>query len=181
MAEYRWRSGFQSRGADPAKCQRELERIRKAKGDLTPNDVLAAAQDKKAELHKPFEWDDVKAAVGYRLLQARRLVRAVFVVKADRTADPGWIYVPRQVEVYKTQQEEGDKSPRGVYKPVTEVVKDLDEYQRAASHLLERITAARQSLSELERVGQDRKDKMPTIAAIASALETARQLAKHVM
>lgn len=50
--------------------------IRDADGMITPEGVLARAQNPKSPLHAAFEWDDEKAAVQYRLEQARALVRS---------------------------------------------------------------------------------------------------------
>lgn len=53
--------------------------IVKNNGRITPDAVIADAQDKESPLHGVFEWDDSKAAHQYRLEQARELIRSVKV------------------------------------------------------------------------------------------------------
>lgn len=48
-------------------------------GKITPDQVVAAAQDPASPLHECFEWDDEKAAVEHRRDQARALIRSVEV------------------------------------------------------------------------------------------------------
>ena len=68
-----------------AAVTQELEIIRKQhRGILRPADVVAFARDPQTALHAEFEWDDSKAAVQYRLEQARQIIRcAVRVVSED--------------------------------------------------------------------------------------------------
>jgi hypothetical protein len=81
--EYAWRDGARlQRGARvPAQLVGErLEQLRAAaKGELTPERVIADAFDPNSPLHALFEWDECKAADQYRLVQARALIRAVVV------------------------------------------------------------------------------------------------------
>lgn len=48
-----------------------------ARGKCTPQALVDAARDPQSELHKYFEWDDVKAAEQYRLTQARYYMRSI--------------------------------------------------------------------------------------------------------
>ncbi len=59
----------------------ELEIVRNQNGGiLRPKDVVEYAHDPKSLLHSRFEWDDGAAAEGYRLEQARQLIRCTVVV-----------------------------------------------------------------------------------------------------
>lgn len=67
--------------ADPKAVGEHLELLRaQAKGELTPEDVLADAVHHNSPLHSFFEWSDTEAAKQYRLTQARGLIRAVVAV-----------------------------------------------------------------------------------------------------
>lgn len=48
-------------------------------GELTPDEVLAAAAPEDSPIHDQFEWDDGKAGHTHRLTQARALIRRVRV------------------------------------------------------------------------------------------------------
>ena len=49
-------------------------------GEFTPSDVVEAARPELSPLHDCFEWDDLKAAEKYRLVEARHLVNTINVV-----------------------------------------------------------------------------------------------------
>jgi hypothetical protein len=49
-------------------------------GFVRPSDVVRAARLPRSPLHEFFEWDDSKAATGFRLEQARHLIRRVTVI-----------------------------------------------------------------------------------------------------
>ncbi len=55
--------------------------IYKNRGELTAELVLEEAKKKKSPLHICFEWNDSKAAVKYRLEQARGIIKAVVITK----------------------------------------------------------------------------------------------------
>lgn len=54
-----------------------IKALEDADGRITPEAVIEAARDEGSPLHQQFEWDDSKAAHGYRLEQARTLIRSV--------------------------------------------------------------------------------------------------------
>lgn len=56
--------------------QQELEEIKRANGGTaTPHKVVEYAKDPNTALHGKFTWDDSEAAHGYRLWQARQVLR----------------------------------------------------------------------------------------------------------
>lgn len=56
-------------------------------GRITPEEVVAAAEDPSSPLHAEFLWDDTAAAKQHRLNQARALIRSVQVVISTTTYD----------------------------------------------------------------------------------------------
>jgi len=62
-----------------------LEGLLRANGTLTPEIVVADAQDPDSPLHGEFEWDDAHAAHQHRLDQARRIIRKVSLVVVEET------------------------------------------------------------------------------------------------
>lgn len=73
---------FQAGASQDAKVVGEhLELLRQqAKGELTPQDVVADAKNPNSPLHTFFEWEDTEAAQLYRLSQARGLIRSVVAI-----------------------------------------------------------------------------------------------------
>lgn len=68
---------------------RELVRIEKRDGKLTPEIIVDEARDLTAPLHSFFTWNDGEAAELYRRWEARKLIASVAVVydgAKERTA-----------------------------------------------------------------------------------------------
>jgi hypothetical protein len=57
--------------------EKELRRIQKKYGALTPTVVVQESQPETAVLHHRFTWDDNEAAHQFRLWQARQIVQVV--------------------------------------------------------------------------------------------------------
>ena len=81
MTKYKWKRSQQGLEANIA--GKELERIQKKNGCLTPDIIVQEASKKKSPIHSFFEWDDTKAAAQYRLTQARYLLRTIEVVYTE--------------------------------------------------------------------------------------------------
>ena len=75
---YLWRSGSRI-ALDAQKAGKELARIERSSGILTPELVLERAALTTNPLHTHFEWDDSKAGHAYRLTQAGELIRSITV------------------------------------------------------------------------------------------------------
>lgn len=74
--------------ADAQVIGSSLDKIRVSKGgELEPAAVVDAARPPDHPLHRHFEWDDKIAAEGFRLEQARNIIRIIRVV--DETAETG--------------------------------------------------------------------------------------------
>lgn len=56
-------------------------------GQLKPEDVVAAAADRRSYLSQFFTWDEAEAAKAWRLTEARALIRSVEVIEVDAPND----------------------------------------------------------------------------------------------
>lgn len=92
----------------------ELERIREEnpEGILDPEEVVFASEDEGAVLHKLFTWDDVKAAHGYRVEQAKYIIRNLVTVE-DTEDEP---VMTRAIV----------STGNRMYQPITTVLSDAD-------------------------------------------------------
>lgn len=123
--------------------------------------VVDEARNPASPLHKHFEWDDAVAAEGYRLQQARALIRIVLVADdKDPEAMPtraffsikddkdGYSYRPRDVVVSSVELrlslirsarrdlrafQERYRSIRELCEPFEEMMDALDKVETAAS------------------------------------------------
>jgi hypothetical protein len=93
--------------------KREVDAVWNKQGDglLHAEDVVEVAKDPSSPLHDEFEWDDSVAAVKYRLVQARVIIRRVFdavSVDAEETT-----YIRRYVSFSE------DQTHGGGYRPIS--------------------------------------------------------------
>jgi len=80
---YKW--SIDKYDIDAKTAGKELERIEKKYNGMDAKKVVDESKDKKAVLHKCFEWDDKKAAEGYREVQAKEIIRHLVVVETVKT------------------------------------------------------------------------------------------------
>ena len=85
MTAYKWKFSMNVPAQQAGEFLTELEN---EKGSLTPQIVLEASRDEKSVLHPCFEWDDEKAAEGYRLYQAGKILRNITVVIEKENTPP---------------------------------------------------------------------------------------------
>jgi len=162
---------------DPDAALVELERIRiEHGGKLKPEDVVKESEPKEAVLHPMFEWRNAVAANEYRLWQARHLVKSIRIVVVeddDRTVENPY-YVPVRVE-----NEEGKKE--NYYQAAEIAVTRPDEWLSALAGAQAKVSQARKSLEELERIarGSGDSDRLARLAIAAKALDTAAEALRH--
>jgi hypothetical protein len=113
----------------------ELERVRRQRGELTPNNLLDESRPSDAPLHGAFEWDDAVAAERHRITQAYQLIRSV-VVEVEETAPACRAFT------LVTGQDNAS------YIPTQEVVLDADMTKDAIARLRSQVNEAQRSLNE---------------------------------
>jgi hypothetical protein len=61
-----------------------LEKLTEERGgQITPQEIVVAAEDIQSPIHAYFEWDDKIAGAEYRKYQARRLINHVIIVNTE--------------------------------------------------------------------------------------------------
>jgi len=117
---YNWKEGTRLR-ADAQKVGEELEEI-KERDAKTVLDV--ARRNKRSELHKCFEWDDMKAGEQYRLDQARRIMRIIVTdVECLIHGKPQSVMI-RAFESVRKIEDDGEPSRSMVYVKTLTALKD---------------------------------------------------------
>ena len=128
---------------DPKKCYDEI-----GNKQVTPEEVLNIAKNKKTELHKCFEWDDTVAANKYRLVQARQIIQSFVIVN---TIDEK----PR-IRAFQIT------TTSNTYQPTRFFLQQQDEYAALLDRAKSELKAFRskyKTLSELETIFEE-IDKM---------------------
>lgn len=166
MTEYRWRSSFAAHSVAADAAAIELERIRAAHDEekLDPHAIVEASRSKKAVLHPLFEWDDAVAGEEYRLQQARRLSRSIYVITPATETEP-----EREAPIYFHVEPNN-------YQPADVVVAHADLFEQALEALQRRMSAAERAVRELEEVAKrgDHPDRLAAIALAVNGFEAVR-------
>lgn len=124
---------------NPEKCYREVQTLE----EVTPQNVLDFARNKKTELHKCFTWDDAKAAEKCRLAEARKIIQSFVIVHKDSKGNQ------QNVRSYQIT------TATNHYEPTRLFLQKPDEYTELLKRAKAELAAFRQRykmLSELETI-----------------------------
>jgi len=176
VAEKQFRfAGHRSFGVDANTAGAELDRIAKTYGgSIAAQNVVDEARPDEAPLHPVFEWDDSKAAEGYRRGQARNLIRAVVLVadpeSSEAKDDPIVVNVIPTPEhrTWTLGAQDGDK-PR--YHPTASVVADPALMADAVQRLARILQQARRGVEELDAISQRLSPDAERMARISLAMQ----------
>lgn len=142
-------------------------------GQLSPRAVLDAAREESSPLHEFFEWDDAKAAEGFRLVQASALIREVKLEVITETKDPTRVSLTVRRAFYSMPSLRG--SAEGSYVPaqsitdpaelVREVIAQMDGLRKKHAALTQlsgvwrEVDKARETLDEQGSGKKSRKKR----------------------
>ena len=126
-------------------------------GEIKASTLVDSARPKSSPIHSAFEWDDKKAGEEYRLMQARQWIRKIVIRYQD--VEERLVHVP--FRIIEDSDDTGNKE--GYYKPISVVVRNIDEYDRALEAIKGRLGAARKAYEELKVAadGAEDRPKMP--------------------
>jgi hypothetical protein len=145
------------------RVREELEQLRQHNGGdfVAPAAVVEfARRNKRAALHKEFEWDDTKAAQRFRLDQARHLIRLyINVIETEDGDIPARMYVSL----------EGDRKSTGGYRTLESVMTNAELREQLLQQALDEFQRVRrkyQTLQELAPIfaAMDRVVQRTTVA-----------------
>lgn len=138
MNKYTWKLKGLSKGVDPNKVVKELEKVQQDYGSLTPENILDAAKIKTSILHNLFEWNNTIAANQYRLQQARSILNNIQVVVISNGEE-------REVDVFEVVRREDENvyksiltfDPNDIVEVKTRVAKELNYLRNKLSFFKE--------------------------------------------
>lgn len=123
--------------ADPQKVYEEINLLGE---EITPDQIVEAAKNKKSELHKCFTWDNTIAAEKWRKHEARQIM-CFLVIKetTEETKDT----VP--IRVFH-------KNDNGGYKTAEMIFRNDNEYQKLLQTALGELHAFKIKYARLEEL-----------------------------
>ena len=148
MKVYEKRPGFYLKNSAQV-IGEELDRINNKYGEIRPQTVVDESRDDDAVLHPEFEWCDPVAAETYRREQARKLLRAIFVVEEDRPKT-------RAFECVKVVREEAEEPRREerVFRTREEIMADPDARAELMARAIRDAVAFRHRFAELSELAK---------------------------
>jgi len=166
VTEYRYRNGASIKDVEPMAAFDELMRIRESHdGILSPRDIVNESRPKNAVLHPAFEWNDKVAAEEYRLWQARRVSRAVYVIEPATEDEP-----ERETPAFY-------HVARNEYQPTEIVIRRPDLFEQALEVLHQKFAAAERAVRELEQAAHqgNNPDRLASIALAVQGFSAVRE------
>lgn len=139
---YAWRPGSRI-SIDPEKAGRELARIEKAAGELTPAVVLERAKSANSSLHNHFEWDDTVAAEQHRLGQAGELIRSITVDISRSNIEPA-----KPTRAFVSVERKGERS----YVATATAMSDGDLRKQVLARAWAELEAFRRKYADLKEL-----------------------------
>ena len=127
------------KGVDPQKVADEILSIG---DDVTPQQIVEAAENESSELHKCCEWNDSEAARKYRVIQARDVVRHLVIARPEEKTE-----APQIRFFYKTETGAG-------YKPSTQIFTVDDEYQKLLKQAYAELHAFKVKYANLQELDE---------------------------
>ena len=123
-------------------------------GGVKPSTLVDAARPTDSPAHNAFEWKDDVAGEQYRLWQARQWIRRVEIIVDDRPE--------RMVNVPLIKSEFIESDDReGIYKPISIVAANEDDFKNALSATYSKLKAARLAYNDLKSAAENAKTKKP--------------------
>ena len=126
-------------GIFKADAQKVADEIDALGEEVTPEQLVEAAKDKKSELHKCFDWDNKVAAEKWRKHQARQIMCFLVIRKDD---GDGADDAPVVRYMFKTDT--------GGYKPSRLVFKQDDEYRKLLQRVDGELRAIKQKYAYIQ-------------------------------
>lgn len=146
--------------------QRVVQSLYDDYGVVEATRLVDAARPDESPAHNGFEWDDSLAGEQYRLMQARNWIKRVTVIYDDEACK--LIHVPA-VKVEEAQSNEG------YYRPISEVVKVVTDFERALGQAVARFDTAKRALDDL-RIAAERENRDADVLMIRQITEAADKL-----
>lgn len=164
IADVQWKQNFPSRGVKARDALEAIEKLKSINGGVvSPEQIVDAAKNTMHTLHPIFEWNDKKAAAGYRRMIAAKMLSAIEVTYKEMPKTP-----MRHFEVIKRKQA-GSETSQTYYSTVEEVMADPDARDRLVADAVKSLIQFRrryEGLAELEVVIRSIDEVIASLTAV---------------
>jgi hypothetical protein len=143
-----WKTGSKFSGSAEG-AHKELEKIRKRQGNLTPSAVVEKARSKSSPLHRHFEWDDVKAAEIQRNERARSMIRSIEIIHVEAPSAPVRAYSTTTVPTQGPKEK-----PKRVYTSTEEALADPVQRDEILGQAIRDAIAFRRKYAALQELSK---------------------------
>lgn len=136
--EYKWKIGGYYDKADANLVGKEIDSLE----TINIDNIVEKAKDESTELNKLFEWDDTKAGIKYRKIQANNILQSIQVVikKGDEVNEP------------KLSKAFVTLSNNTEYEPIEVVVCNPQKYNLLLERATEQLRKIRNNYSEVNEL-----------------------------
>ena len=125
--------------ADPQKVYEEIQTL----GDeITPDQIVEAAKNKKSELHKCFTWDNTIAAEKWRRHEARQIMCFLVIKETNEDTEDNY-----PVRIF-------NKNDNGGYKTAERIFRNDNEYQKLLQAAYGELHAFKLKYSRLQELSE---------------------------
>lgn len=136
---YQWKAGSHHKvKADVA--GRVCESLEK-QGRLSAAELLETAKDERSPIHVEFEWNDTKAAQGFRLQQARMIINTLTIQISSKEKQPVRAF-------FNIIQQEP------TYTSIQTIINDSDSYQLLLKQAYKELTEFKNKYKQLTELGK---------------------------
>jgi predicted house-cleaning noncanonical NTP pyrophosphatase (MazG superfamily) len=140
---YKWKSRVFP--VDVQLAGEEIDRINQKYNGVSPVDVVNESKSEKSVLHKCFEWNDSKAAEGFREQQARVLIGNIVVCKFEKTDIQDAVLVRAFVNVKNENQ-------KSVYVSIEEAMDNRNYEEQLFENAIKELESFTQKYKNLEQL-----------------------------
>lgn len=125
--------------ADPQKVYEEINLLGE---EITPDQIVEAAKNKKSELHKCFTWDNTIAAEKWRRHEARQIMCFLVIKETNEDTEDNY-----PVRIF-------NKNDTGGYKTAERIFRNDNEYQKLLQAAYSELHAFKLKYARLQELSE---------------------------
>jgi hypothetical protein len=135
------------KGIDSQVAGEYLNDLGEKHGGITPELLVDESKTKDALFHSCFEWNDKKAAAGYRVVQAKEILRNITVIKVE-SSDDDKVEMQEVRAFHSIEVEDGKQK----YISLPVILSDEDMMKQMLQRAIRELTSFRNKYKALQQL-----------------------------